>query len=244
MKRIKVILLTAVVCSVCVISNAQFKRVGIKTGLNISSARATNGLYAEIGMDPKFNNSTGAAIGFLSQTSKNDIFVTDFGFNYTLKGFSQENLSLKMHYLQIPLVFKIRIPIAGPVAIQGGFGPYFSYAFLAKQTEGGRSSEDILSIRKKKKDGFITTGDLNPYSPFDAGMIFGGDVEIRLPNQALLLVGFNYELGTASISNEQPSIEEPVPVGIEQTYFNPGLKNNNMQITLTYLFDVGAAKAE
>lgn len=213
-------------------SNAQFKRIGIKGGVNISTQRISNGEFSKgIEMD-KFQNFTGATIGFLSQTSSNDIFVTDFGLYYSLKGANETDYSIKFHYIEMPLIFKIRIPIAGPVAIQGGFGPYLSYAFLAKETYAGVSEEDILSIRKKYVDGFLSSGDILPYSPFDWGIAFGGDVEVKLPNDCFLLLGFNYELGVAKISNDWALIEG------EESYLNPGIKNNNMTISVSYLFDV------
>jgi len=135
--------------------SAQFKRIGVKAGVNLTNVRISNSDFAELAGFSTFKQVVGANVGFLNQFSGNGVFVTDFGFSYSLKGCKEDSFMLRMNYLQIPLVFKIRIPIAGPVALQGGFGPYIAYSFLAKETYAGISNEDILSLRSKNEDSFL-----------------------------------------------------------------------------------------
>lgn len=228
---------------------SQFKRIGVKTGLNLAKVRYTN-VFDFIMTDSyalemeNIKNIVGFNFGFLSQSSSNSIFVTDFGFFYSLRGYKNEFMKLYMHYLEIPLIFKARIPIIEPVSIQGGFGPYAGYAFLGKINLQGLIIEDILSWRTKYEKN-IFEGEVKPYNPFDVGVIFGGDVEIKLPNNNFLLVGGNYHLGIYKVSNErQITITDPdtgneTVVGVS----NPGMKHNYVSFNVTYLFDITNKKA-
>lgn len=171
-------------------------------------------------------NIVGFNFGFLSQSSSNSIFITDFGLFYSLKGYKNEFMKLYMHYLEMPLIFKARIPIIEPVSIQGGFGPYVGYAF-------------------SKYEKNIFEGEVKPYNPFDVGVIFGGDVEIKLPNNNFLLVGGNYHLGIYKVSNERQIIITDPDTGNETVLgvSNPGIKHNYVSFNVTYLFDITGKKA-
>ncbi len=207
----------------------QFKRIGLKAGANLTNVRVTDGEFAQLIDQSVFDQVVGANVGFLNQFSGNNVFVTDVGFFYSLKGCKDDSFKLRMNYIQIPLVFKIRLPIAGPVALQGGFGPYVSYCFLGRETVGNVTDENILSWRSKNKDSFFES-ELKPYNPWDAGMIFDFDIEVGLPNDKTLLIGFNYEMGILKISNEWEIIPEQ--------YANPALKNQAFTFNISYLFNL------
>lgn len=216
------------------ISQAQFKKVGLKTGINISNVRITNGDFSTLVEQDDFQNLTGFNIGFLSQVSSNEIFVTDFSFLYSAKGCTDDNYKLRLHYLKMPLVFKIRIPITGPVSLQGGFGPYIEYAFMAKETIDGTTNEDILSLSRTEDSEFFS-GDIKEYFPLSAGISFGGDVEMSLPNDCFLQLSVNYELGIGKITNDWAISTDSDG---NTSYVNPALKNNSICINVAYLFDV------
>jgi hypothetical protein len=236
MKKLPTIklLVAVVLIIICSTSFTQYKRIGIIAGMNISDIRIS--YQNDLTRDFKPSNVYGASAGFLFQSSKNNYFVTNFGLIYSGKGtimtYVGEKSELRLHYIQMPLIFNFRIPIAGPVYIKGGFGPYASYSFLGKEKYDGLENEDIFSMARKYKGGMLDVDKdevLKPYNPFDLGLIFGGDVEINLPKGTSLDVRFNYELGVWKISNE---------IMIDETPINFGYKNNNMSITVAYLFDV------
>lgn len=231
--NIKLLLLIACLFNTC-IALTQFNRVGIRGGVNISNIRIADGNFAELVGD--FNNLVGFNVGLLSQASGNGYITSGIGLFYTMKGGQRNEYKLSMHSIQVPLELKIRIPIVDPVYLQLGLGPYISYSFLAKEVTDSVTTEDILSLRSRKEGGTITSGDLKRFNRLDAGFAFGGDVEVKLPNNAYLLVGFNYELGIAKISNDWNKVD--LGLSDEEEYFNPAYKNEVMSITITYFFDV------
>ena len=222
--------------------SGQFRHVGIKTGINLSNVVITNSDYTKLLGDETFKISPGFNMGLLSQASGTGYMSTSIGVFYSNSGFKGENDNkLSIHSIAVPLEFRARIPIVDPVVLQVGMGPYGSFAFAGSLTDT-ITNRDILSVRSKKDGGVITTGDLKKYNRLDAGIIFGGEVEVALPNKAFILVGFSYNFGIMSISNEWDinemfSFNDPEP-----NWFNPGFKNRVMSITLSYMFDVTDSK--
>lgn len=226
---------------------AQFNHVGIRAGMNLSNAVLTNSDFAKQNGDATYKILPGFTMGLLSQASGNGYLSSSIGIFYTNTGFKDKifdviDFKLSMHSVKVPLEFRARIPIAGPVILQAGMGPYVSFAFAGSMTDLDTllqpyTNRDILSIRSLHEAGTFSDGELKQYNRFDGGIIFGGEVEVQLPNQAFILVGFNYEFGVTSISNEWEQINFNNPDD-ESTWVNPGIKNRVMSITVSYMFDV------
>lgn len=214
--------------------DAQYKRIGVRAGINIANQRIANQTELTRGISP--SSIIGGTGGFLFQSSKNNYFVTNFGLLYSGKGAVIEESTLKFHYIQMPLVFNFRIPIAGPVYFKAGFGPYLGYSFIGSESSGGLKNEDIFSLKRKINGGLMSVDDpseIKPFNPIDLGVMFGGDVEINLPNNTSLDVRFDYEIGVWSTSNDMLLVPDD-----EDSVFNMQLKNNTMRITVAYMFDV------
>lgn len=222
---------------------AQFNRSGIRIGVNNSGARITNGDVADYYGTTGFNGSNGFSVGFVGQSSENGIFVKSMGMDYSLKRYTNNNAIVSINYLQVPVQFRMRIPVVKKFAFQFGLGPYFSYAFYGKEIIGNDIDEDILGVRKKQKVGIFKLKNVKPYDRFDAGLLFGGDLEYVLPNNSLLLLGAYYEFGVSTISNEQPFDLDPLD-NIEAEYLNIGLKNTTLNLSLTFMFSATPKEKE
>lgn len=236
MKRLlKLIVLSIVLFS---FSNtyAQYKRIGLKAGMNISKLRISNQNDETRELSP--SNVYGANAGFVFQSSKNNYFVTTFQMLYSGQGTKVDDYELRFHYIKMPLVFDFRIPIAGPVFMKAGFGPYAAFSFLGKEKYDGLTNEDIFSMARKYEGGVFEAkkdSDVKPYNPLDFGITFGGDVEVNLPNKTSLNLRFDYEIGMWKVTNDQRPDENAEATNI-------GLKNNTMTISLSYLFDISKDK--
>lgn len=232
-ERQKILLFFILAIAYTSASYAQFKKVGIIAGVNNSNIRVTEGDYLALEEQNSFKNLPGFNIGYINQISSNDFLVIDFGLYYSSKGYADDNCKLRFHYLKMPWIYKIRLPVAGPFSILGGLGVYAEYSFLAKETIDGTTCEDILSWRRTAAGDFFTTP-LNKYFPLSAGITFGGDVEMALPNSRFIQLGVNYELGTGKITNEWLVTDNDG----NPTYINPGFKSNTLYINVAYLFDI------
>ncbi len=234
MKKLTILIAVGITFLLTAETDAQYKRIGVRAGINIANQRISNQNELTRGITP--NSLIGGTGGFLFQSSKNNYFVTNFGLLYSGKGTRIEDTQLNFHYIQMPLVFNFRIPIAGPVYFKAGFGPYLGFAFLGSEKYDGLKNEDIFSLKRKASGGLISVDDpseIMPYNPIDLGVMFGGDVEINLPNNTALDVRFDYEIGIWKTSNDQLIIPED-----DNSAFNYGLKNNTMRITVAYMFDI------
>lgn len=214
-------------------------RIGLKTSLNFASAQFANDNLAENQLlNDGMKSVTRASAMFLWENGHSEYFVTQIGLGYTSKGYSTLNNTLTMHYIELPIIWNFRLPIAGPVNIMGGFGPYFSFAFSGKQKIAGMDGEvtlnDILEYTPGK-----SANENKMYNPFDGGLIFGGTVEINLPEGKILEVGAHYQVGVQKISNKWE--QEYAGVG-DASYENPGVKNRTFSISLSFLFDLNKSK--
>ena len=224
--------------------NGQFNHVGVKTGLNLSNAVIANTEYTKLYGDEKFNVLPGFTMGLMSQASGNGYMATSIGLFYSGSGFKgEDNVKLSIHNIVVPLEFRGRIPIVEPVVLQLGMGPYVSFGFAGAYTDKDSmdlkyTDRDVLSLRSKNDGATLTSGDLKQYNRLDAGIIFGGEVEVTLPNNAFVLVGFSYSFGIMSISNEWDFNEIFAINSQESNWVNPGFKNRVMSITVSYMFDV------
>jgi hypothetical protein len=233
MKKITKLLMTLLFMLLVIQAQAQIKRIGIKSGLNLSKGEFVNQLYGDI-FNSQMKNLAGGQLMFYWESSKNDYFVTQVGLGYTGKGFNiaQDTLKMKLrlHYLELPIIFKFRLPITGPVKIMAGFGPYFDFAFAGKQVTDGSTDHDIIEYGVDK-----SKNDRRPYNPGDIGLVFSGNFEINLPQGKNIEVGVDYNLGISKISNTSAYWLDVTPV-------NPGLKSGVLSITVSYLLDLSKDK--
>lgn len=237
------IILSVLNILICTFTYAQFNHVGIKAGVNITNLHISQTDYVLLYDQEDFENKTSFNAGLVSQFSSNNVIAFSIGLLYYNTGCVDSAYSLTMHSLKLPFEVKVRIPVVDKVTIQTGFGPYGSFTFMARETMGVGSNkipnEDILSFRKKYEGSpFGTSDDLKPYHPLDAGLVFGGEVEVELPNKTFLLIGFNYELGLLAVSNEWNYTERSGMPGPTDLWLNPNLKNRVMSVNIAYLFDV------
>ena len=171
-----------VVFSTMLCSLAEGVDFGIKAGLNIANMNV-EGLQSRIG----FCGGGFATIGV------GDIVVIQPEAMYTQKGAKWESwygppgiITLKLDYVDIPLLFKFMLPVKGVVKPNLFVGPYFAINVNAK----------------RKIEGHVTSEERNygPYAEAAAlGIVLGGGVDFSLKKGKIVFDGrYTLELTTTA----------------------------------------------
>jgi len=162
---------------------AQNMQIGPKVGLNIANVGGDDS-------DQLFDNSpdsrTGFNGGFFFMYQFNNLFAIQPEAYYTMKGATSDfmgvDLSLKLDYVEIPVLFKVVIPTAGTNLRPALFvGPAIGFNIGAKikgEYQGQSAETDI--------DSFVTSTDFS--------LIFGGGLGFMIGNNELG-VDIRYSLG-------------------------------------------------
>lgn len=208
----------------------QVSRIGLQMGINLPKQVFTT--ITDQSVYPDFDSPARFTAGFYSESGAFEYFVTQFGVFYSSAGYKIGDHSLRLDYLQVPVIMNFRTPIAGPVFLQAGMGPYFGFAFNGLMKTGDRIERDILSI----SSGNATEN--KPYNFFDGGLVFGGSVEWVLPTSQILKLGVSYNLGVFKVSNKHMFMMDDGDGGFEEVELNTGAKNRIFSIHLSYLLDL------
>jgi len=213
-------------------------RIGLKSSFNLASAKFVNDDIPENQfINDEMKAVPRASVMFLWENGHSEYFVTQVGLGYTGKGYKALSGTLTMHYIEVPIIWNFRLPIAGPVYIMGGFGPYFSFAFNGKEkrTDFATGEQITLNDILEYTPGKDAVNN-KAYNPFDAGLIFGGTVEVQLPEGKIIEVGAHYQVGVQKISNKWSMGGDP------EVFDNPGIKNSILSISVSFLFDLNKEK--
>jgi len=156
-------------------------KCGLKVGLNLSDIT----MKAE-GVKVDLSGRTGVALGGFVDIGFHDVVSFQPEFLYSMKGGKQEEtgvgkLDIRLHYLEIPLLLKIGVPIE-----DSSVKPYL----LAGPALAFKLSESI------KLGGVDAPEDMA--KSFDAGAVFGGGVEF-----GRVTVGVRYDLGFMDIAEKE-----------------------------------------
>lgn len=200
-----------VICAVAIlgigICSAQDSKWGIRAGLNVSNAKEKMDGYSY-----KYDNTVGFHIGVVRDCEVSaDKFYIQPGLFFTSKA-ARENidgdkLTMRINYLQIPILASYRIGIGVDSKVHINAGPYIAVAPFGKVKMDGESFnifDDEYEMGLKR---------------FDAGLIVGAGVEF-----SQVYVGLQYEFGLANIADED----------IYGSGFK--MKTKNLAISLGYNF--------
>jgi hypothetical protein len=163
-------------------------KVGVTSGLNISTFSAPGNLYDNDAL------KTGFGGGLVLNYKISESFGLQSGFLYEQKGFrnkrysstGEAKLTSTFNYMTIPIVFEGSIPVRGNTRLYGNTGLYGGFKTY---------SENILANTESEYDVIRDDEHVNPQ---DFGWIFGGGVEFPAGNH-LVQVGFRYSLGLAEV---------------------------------------------
>lgn len=198
------------------------KRIGFQAGYSMAKNVFFADGQAETNQGASFLPAFNA--GFFTEQGKSEYFTTQIGLYYQKKGGKLEDGNIHLHYIHVPMMMSIRMPIAGPVYMKAGLGPYASYAFMGKMETPIGDFMDIFSFPTK------VASDNKPFNPFDFGVSFGGQVEYVLPDKRSIEIAVKYDVGIWKASNTQ--LDE-----FDEEY-NPVIKNRVLSINLVYTFNL------
>lgn len=184
-----------IVNKVCVITlfmiislgTAEGMRFGIKAGMNIADMQD----HSPVDTDSRIGFCGG---GFLS-LGLGDIFVIQPEVLYTQKGVKWDivpiwrelgQVTYYLNYVEIPILFKVVLPIKGVVKPNLFLGPYF-----ARNINGTYKMETSVTSEEFDYDEFTKDA--------DRGIVMGGGVDFLLKKGKIVLDG-RYALGWITTS--------------------------------------------
>lgn len=166
-------------------SQVSAQSFGLKLGFNSSNINIEE--QGLLSINPKAN--MGFHIGFTTDLALTDILSVETDLLFSTKGYSikvnedivggdKYNFKLKSSpaYLELPIALKAGLPIASDARIFAKAGAYFAYGI------GGSNSMKVTdgdnTISETSKIVWGSSEDDADIKPFDAGVQFGGGVEI------------------------------------------------------------------
>lgn len=176
MKRI-IIAIVAVMATLGV--SAQDLRYGVAGGLNFAWERAKAGDVA-VSSDSYIGFQAGVKAEMDLAQYITDGFFAEGSLLYNLKGGSYSGTHSNLGYLQLPVNFGYRTPIAGDISFIGSLGPYFALGILGKdvvKNDGTKVKTDVFGNRLQR---------------FDFGLNY--KVGVEMWNQWQFYLGFEHSL--------------------------------------------------
>ena len=200
---------------------------GVRAGLNMSNMKTSVlGLSLDTKMKP------GIQLGVVGELSLLDIIAIQPGIIFSQQGFkiddflgSKISATETLNYIQVPVnvMYKVNLGVA-KLLLQAG--PYLGYGLSGKTKawlDGKKiEGEDFKEMFGDEKIKF-GSGDEDDYKALDFGLGFGAGVQF---SSFQVCIGYN-----AGLMNFAPEI--PTESGID---LKPKAKNNNIALTVTYLF--------
>jgi hypothetical protein len=196
MKNIIKLLLVVMVSLPSFESKAQvFRIIG---GLNLSNMLVKDD---EDTYSNDFKMKPGFHIGATIEFQLSDVLSLGTGLLLDTKGFKTKEEgqdwvdkgNLNLYYLDIPIVIKASHNLEGGIKIFGNIGPYLGVGLNGKI----KGEYEYQGQKETYEEDIIWGNDENEsdLKRFDAGLTFGGGVEIKV-----ILIGVFYDLGLYNIS--------------------------------------------
>jgi hypothetical protein len=181
----------------------------IKSG-HIIGFNLSNMTLKTTGLNFDSEVTTGIHFGGIFEIPVSGNFAFKPGLLFSAKGSAYKidtaEFSISPVYIEIPVIAEYSV---GPDAVRISLfaGPYFALGIGGNKTESGGGLQNIS----------FGSGDNNDLKPFDIGLNFGADVNIKG-----LMISAQYEFGLANLS--------PVTTGDAE------MKNKVIGISLAFLF--------
>ena len=175
----------------CVLSfavvNANAQRLGLKAGVSLAKGKYE---YTEASFSTE--NLTGFHAGLIGEVPLSDNLYLNTGALFSMKGTKISVLGIgvdfAVNYVEIPLNLAYKYDL-GAVKLFGQAGPYAGVGISAKMKGGGE--EETIDFGS----------DTDQLKRIDYGINVGAGVEIRK-----LIVGANYGMGLANMSNDPDEV--------------------------------------
>lgn len=177
--------------------SAQGLTAGLKAGMNIANVHGDDVKLAEA-LGVEFSSNIGLCVGGFVTYSLSDMFAIQPELLFTMKGAKMEvagyKETVKVNYLEIPVLAKLSIPTPGNVKPSLFVGPSLAIKLSAKAEweEDGESGEEDISEEVKSTD---------------FGLVFGAGIDFGL-GQGKLTVDARYTLGLTKVQKPEEEEEE------------------------------------
>ena len=208
MKRIIITIFAIVVVFTlsCASVSAQGLTAGLKAGVSIANLHGDDvKLAEELGIE--FSSKIGLCAGGFITYALNDMFAVQPELLFTMKGSKAEGevegepakLTMKLNYLEIPVLAKLSIPTPGDVRPSLFVGPS-----LAIKLTGKAKVESAVESEEADIEGLKST---------DFGLVFGGGIDFAL-GQGKLTVDARYTLGLTTTREPEEGDEIDIKNGV------------------------------
>jgi len=180
--------------------SAQGLTAGLKAGMNIANIHGDN-------VEDVWDSKIGICAGGFIACSLSDLFAIQPELLFTMKGAKAEEevlgetmkVTMKLNYLEIPVLAKLSIPIPGTVKPSLFVGPSLAIKLSGKgKVEYAGESEER---------------DIEDLKSTDFGLVFGGGVDFAL-GQGKLTVDARYTLGLTTTREPEDGEEVDVKNGV------------------------------
>lgn len=180
MLKLKSLFLTAFLFT-ALAASAQLS-FGVKAGLNMSTITDVDDSKMKIGYK----------IGPTVEYALDENMAIQSALLLSSKGVKRDVLDYtrNANYLELPISFAYKYPIAYDTKIYANAGPYFAYGIFGKT----KTKTEVAGVERETK---YDTFDDDRMKNFDMGLTFGVGLEITQFN-----FGLNYDLGLTKISDE------------------------------------------
>ena len=211
MRKIQILIITAflmfLLCAYPLSS-----QVGLKGGINISTLSQKGADLISV----SWKSVTGFTVGGFYAFNVNEYFAIQPELYYTKKGGKLEesilsvlaSKSLVIHYLELPILLKLKLTSQGSISPNLFVGPYVSLKLSDKgeiKALGIKLEEELIKVKSS-----------------DFGLVFGGGIDFKVSN-AIVFLDIRYDLGLVNVA-------EPI-LGIENE-----MKNRSLILMLGFGF--------
>ena len=197
---------------------AQYAYFGVKAGVNLSYAYGDNSDAESWGWDPADKKPK---IGFVGGVYSTIVLTNWFALQpellFSMQGIKwaysepnyEDHLIFKLNYIQLPVLLKFYIPMAGNVKPNLFAGPYAAYNISSKYEiwveEFGSTTVDI---ERDIDEDWTWDGSPIETRKFDYGAVFGIGVDFIVFGDKQLTVDTRFSLGLANFFKTEPA-EKP-----------------------------------
>jgi len=195
MRRIRALIIAgSVVFSLCAyLLSAQ---VGLKAGVNFSTLSQKGAGLVTLSWEP----AVGFTLGAYYTVNINEYLAFQPELYYSKKGGKLEggilgvvaSKSIALHYLELPLLLKLKFPTQSRINPSVFVGPYASL----KLSDSGEIK--VLGLELKEE--------LIGIKGSDFGLVFGGGIDFKIKD-AIMILDIRYDLGLVNIAEPLLGIE-------------------------------------
>jgi hypothetical protein len=203
MRKIRVLIITgSVIYLLCAYPLSA--QVGLKAGINFSTLSQKGADLVSF----SWGSAAGFTLGVFYTVNINEYLAFQPELYYSKKGGQLEggilgvlaSKSIAIHYLELPLLLKLKFPTQSRINPHLFVGPYLSFKLSDKgeiKVLGIELEEELVKIKGS-----------------DFGLVFGGGIDFKVKN-AIVILDIRYDLGLVNIA-------EPI-LGIENEMKNRSL---------------------